>query len=175
MSCFEVIFYHGHASLSTGSSPALRSWQPLGMYDRAERAGWHVERKRGRERHMVNEQCRKRYDLQSGKADGPCVHTQTNTGIHTQSVFYVTFYPVDSFPLLYQGCDSKESNNQQLTHGVIQNSTVSIASLFHFATKNSCILFSFFVFVEVFTMFIVVDVFFLAKPTLFTYHLQKVC
>lgn len=41
-------------------------------------------------------------------------HTETQSKQETGTFLCHLLYPVDSFSLFYQGCDSKESKNQQL-------------------------------------------------------------
>lgn len=114
---------------SPGSSPVLHSWQPRGN------VRWHrrgqVERKWGKKTHKVNDQCKKDTICSQGKQmdhAGDLPHEKSS--IHTeelphnqsrrQELFSMSlFYPADSFSLFYQGCDSKESKNQQLKLGVI--------------------------------------------------------
>lgn len=100
--CFEVIFFHRHHSLSRLLTCSSLLTAPRECTVAPERAGREKVRKRDTQGEWSMQ---KRYNLQSGKADGPCrwfttwKKQHTHRGITTQSkqktgtVFYVTFLP----------------------------------------------------------------------------------
>lgn len=83
----------------------------------------------------MNDQCKKEFTVRESRLavslhiKTAAAFTHTHKQTHNQSrqeVFSMSlFYPVDSFSLFYQGCDSKESKNQQLNHGVILYTALS--------------------------------------------------
>lgn len=73
--------------------------------------------------------------------DSPQQPTQTQV-FPEKAESYVTFSPVESFSLFHQGCDSKESKNQQLKlvvilYAALSQQLLSFITHDNFATKNS--------------------------------------
>lgn len=138
---FEMMFYHQHHSLPRNLNCFSLPAAPRECTAELGRAGWHVEKK-GRNRDTQGEwsmqkkknvfkkdtiysqgkQMDHASDLPQKKRNSIYIHNQSRR----QELFSMSlFYPVGSFSLFYQGCDSKESKNQQLKLGVILYTALS--------------------------------------------------